>query len=106
MLVYLHRYREDGANDTVEHGDDVVDTSSEEYFGEEELGPDEWERITYGDRTILRKAETYEGVTAVSAPEDVDEPGSLPGADIQLRIDGGEKFVEQALIVEVTDDDP
>ena len=106
MLVYLHRYRETDATETVEEGTEVVDTSPEEYFDEDDVGPDEWERVEYGDRTIQRKPETYDNVTAVSVPADVEEPSDLPGTDIQLRLDGREEFVQQAAIIEVTDDNP
>ncbi|WP_101297770.1 hypothetical protein [Halegenticoccus soli] len=106
MLAYLYQYRRDDAKETVESGDEPVDTDSEEYFGTEEVGPeDEWERVEYGDQTILRKPVTYENVTRVSVPED-GEPREVPGRTIQLRIDGETKYVEGAEIAEITDEDP
>lgn len=107
MLVYLHRYREEDAAETVESDGEVADTDAEEYFGKEELAPeDDWERVEYGDGEILRLPETYEGVTEISVPRDIEEPSALPGETIQLLIDGENTFVEGARIVEVTDEDP
>ncbi|WP_224446991.1 hypothetical protein [Haloprofundus salilacus] len=107
MLVYLHQYRESDATETV--GGESTDTDAESYFGEEldATKDEDWESVEYGDRTVLRRALTFEGVTAVSVPRDVAEPDSgLPGETVQLRKDGDEEYVEDAVVVEVTDHNP
>lgn len=104
MLVYLHEYREDDAAETVREGDEVVDVSAGEYFDQEELAADEWERIDYGEKTILRKPTVYENVTRVSVPADVETPRDLPGVTVQLRVDGETTYVEDVEIIEVTDE--
>lgn len=82
----------------------TVDDS--EAGGEGASEPGEWERIEYGDRTLLRRPETYEGVTELSVPRDAEEPGDGPGETVQLLIDGENRFVERAVVVEVTDENP
>lgn len=109
MLVYLNEYRHDEAGETVQEGEAVADTDAEEYFGKDELGPeDDWERVEHDGETILRKSSTHD-VTAVSVPEEgteADDP-ELPGQTIQLREPGEDTYyVEQAEIVEAVDDDP
>ena len=106
MLVYLHQYSEDETKETVREGDEVVDVSTGEYFDTDSLAVDEWERIDYGEQTVLRKPTTYEDVTRVSLPADVEEPSALPGETVQLRIDGGTTYVENAEIIEITDETP
>lgn len=110
MLVYLYEYRRDDAGETVRHGEEVVDTDAEEYFGTDEPGPDEeWERIDAEGEVILRKASTHDDVAAVAMPEEEAESddSGLPGRTLQIRTAGGDSyFVEQAEIVEAIDDDP
>ncbi|SFL12440.1 hypothetical protein SAMN04487950_2601 [Halogranum rubrum] len=106
MLVYLHQYRENDADETVGEDGPSVDVSAGEYFDTEELAVDEWERIDYGDRTVFRKPTTYEGVTRVSVPADVEEPDDLPGETIQLRVDGETTYVENVELIEITDENP
>ncbi|SEO77689.1 hypothetical protein SAMN04487948_10571 [Halogranum amylolyticum] len=106
MLVYLHQYSEDETKETVREGDEVVDVSTDEYFDTDSLAVDEWERVDYGEQTVLRKPTTYEDVTRVSLPADVEEPSALPGETIQLRIDGETTYVENAEIIEITDETP
>lgn len=110
MLVNLNEYRRDEAGETVRQGEEIVDTDAEEYFGKDELGPeDDWERIDYGGETILKKSSSHDNITAVSVPvegTDEDDP-DLPGRTIQLRKPGEETFyVQQAEIVEAIDEDP
>ncbi|WP_224269423.1 hypothetical protein [Haloprofundus salinisoli] len=107
MLVYLHQYRESDAKETV--GGESTDTDTESYFGEQldATEDEEWESVDYGDRTVLRRALTFEEVTAVSVPRDVAEPdGGLPGVAVQIRKDGEEEYVDDAVVVEVTDENP
>lgn len=104
MLVYLHQYSEDEAKETVREGDSVADVSAGEYFDTDSLAVDEWERVDYGEQTVLRKPTAYEDVTRVSLPADVEEPSALPGETIQLRVDGETTYVENAEIIEITDE--
>ncbi|KTG10509.1 hypothetical protein AUR64_11200 [Haloprofundus marisrubri] len=105
MLVYLHQYRESDANERV--GGETSDTDAESYFGEQLESTDDWESVEYGDREILRRALTFEEVTAVSVPRDVEEPDEeIPGVTVQLRKDGDEEYVDDAVVVEVTDENP
>ncbi|MFC6724076.1 hypothetical protein ACFQE1_06745 [Halobium palmae] len=107
MLVYLHQYRETDAKETVRDGEDVVDQDPSDYFDKDDLGPDgEWERVTYGDRVIQRRGTTYENVSSLSVPQDVESPREMPGVTIQLVVDGQQEFVEGAEVIEVTDHDP
>ncbi|WP_224336848.1 hypothetical protein [Haloprofundus halobius] len=107
MLVYLHQYRESDADETV--GGATSDADEESYFGErlDATEDQEWKSVDYGDRTVLRRALTFEDVTAVSVPRDVEAPdGGLPGVTVQLRKDGDEEYVDDAVVVEVTDENP
>lgn len=107
MLVYLHQYRDTDTKETVRDGEEVVDQDSNEYFDKDELGPeDEWERVEFGDRVIQRRGTTYENVSSLSVPQDIESPRDTPGVTIQLVVDGEQEFVEDAEIVEVTDHDP
>ena len=106
MLVYLHQYSEGDADETVEGGESAVSVSPGEYFDTDELAVDEWERVDYGERTVLRKPTVYEAVTRVSVPADVEGQADLPGETIQLRVDGETTYVEHAEIVEITDETP
>lgn len=106
MLVYLHQYSEGDADETVEGDASMVSASPGEYFDTDELTVDEWERVDYGERTVLRKSTVYEGVTRVSVPADVEEPADLPGETIQLRVDGETTYVEHTEIIEITDETP
>lgn len=109
MLVYLNEFRRDEAGETVRHGDEVTDTDAEEYFGSDEPEIEEWERIDHDGETILKRASSHDGITAIAMPEkrsDEDDP-NLPGKTIQLRKPGEETyFVQQAEIVEAIDDNP
>lgn len=106
MLVYLHQYREDDAEETVQSGESTVDVSAGEYFDTDDLAVDEWERVDYGDKTVLRKPVVYEEVTRVSVPADVEEPDSLPGETLQLRVSGETEYVENVELIEITDESP
>lgn len=110
MLVYVHQYRRDDAGETVRSGGDVdPDLDGEEYFNAGDLDADEgWERITYDGQTILRRAVSYDDVTAISVPQrDLEETAAdLPGEDLQLRRGGGTETLERTRIVEVIDEDP
>jgi hypothetical protein len=107
VLVYLHQYRDADAKETVREGEEVVDQDAGEYFDKDELGPEgEWERISFGDRTIQRRGRTYENVSSISVPQDVEEPREIPGVTVQLVIEGEQEFVEGAEVVDVKDDDP
>jgi hypothetical protein len=104
VIVTLHQYRTGDAKTTVESGERVVDQDTEEYFDADELGPDEgWNQFEHGDRIIQRRAVTYDGVTEVSRPEEIDESGDLPGTSVQLVVDGQNEFVDSARIVEVVE---
>lgn len=105
MIVHLHQFRDGDAKTTVEHGEDVVGRDTQEYFDERDLGPDEgWCQFEYRDRIIQRRELTYDDVTNVSLPEDSgEERVDLPGMDVQLIVDGGNEFVENARIVEVVE---
>lgn len=70
MLVYLNEYRRDEASETVRHGEEVADTDEEEYFGTDDVGPEEWERIDLPGR---------------DDPEEIEHPRRRRG-----RLDAGE----------------
>lgn len=121
MIVYLHQYRTYRADEEFKSEDDSdadaqIDTGeggdpanqdSEEYFNKDELGPEEeWEKVSYGDRFLERRPLTYENVTRVSVPRDVEEPSDTPGETIQLNIDAETMYVEDAVLIELTDEDP
>jgi hypothetical protein len=112
MLVYVHQFREDDAKGTTREGGDVgLDRTSEGYFDVDDLDVDTRERVEVGDRTLQRKATTFDDVAAVSVPDDYTDPDpdpdGLPGATIQLRTAGGEtEYVEDAVVVEVQDASP
>jgi hypothetical protein len=107
MLVYLHRYREEDAEEAAgDHSVDDPPHDSEGYFDVDELETDAWERVDYDGRSVLRKVVTYDGVMAISVPQDYTESGDLPGGTIQLRTQGGEEYVEQAVVFEVQDASP
>lgn len=106
MLVHLEQYDHDDVDDAVRSEGDVdPDRDQKEYFGEDDVGPEEWERVTEGGETLLRRSISKDGVTAVSVPQE-ESDDTLPGKTIQLRIEGGETYVENAEIVEVQDSDP
>ena len=110
MLVYLNEYRKDDASETVREGEEVADTDSESYFGADDPGlEDDWERIDYEGRTVLKKSSSHEEITAISVPEkgtEEDDP-DLPGRTIQLRKPGEDTYyVRQAEIIEAIDEDP
>ena len=100
MRVYLHQYRETDT-ETGEAMGAGTDTSAEEYFDTDGVAPEEWEHIEYGDRTLQRRAVEFGNVTELSVPRSVEEPSDLPGADVQLVVEGGNEFVENAQIIEV-----
>ncbi|AUV81637.1 hypothetical protein C2R22_08195 [Salinigranum rubrum] len=106
MIVHVHQYRDGDAKTTVEQGDEVVSQDTQEYFDKDELGPDEgWTQFEYGDRVIQRRGVTYDDVTSVSLPEELgEEGGDLPGTDVQFIVEGGNEFVENVRIVEITED--
>jgi hypothetical protein len=105
MLVYLHQYREDDANETVRSDADVdPDVDEEEYFDVDDLPLDEWERVERGDQVLQRRTLTYENVTAVSVPQESSD--DLPGRTLQLRKDAGTEYVENTVLVEAQDHDP
>ncbi|WP_251343079.1 hypothetical protein [Haloplanus halophilus] len=105
MLVYLHQYREDDANETVRSGSEVApEIDEEEYFDVDDLTLDEWERVERGDRILQRRTLDYEDVTAVSVPRDGD--GDLPGRTLQLRTGTETEYVDNAVLIEAQDNDP
>lgn len=110
MLVYLHQYRENDANESVGGDEPSIDVSPGEYFNVDELAVDEWNQVERGGHQILRRAVSYENVARVSVPErGVSEEGDsspLPGERIQLRVDGETEYVENATLVEITDETP
>lgn len=111
VLVHLHQYRDTDANDVVRSGTDVdPETDKQSYFNADDLELDEWERVERDDDVVLRRMLTYEGVTAVSAPQngdsDDDAPGNadLPGRTLQLRMaDSDTGYVENSTLVEAQD---
>lgn len=106
MLVHFEQYRRDEADDAVRSEGDVdPDRDAEDYFGKDHLEAEEWERVTEGGETLLRRSVSIDEVTAVSVPrEESDE--DLPGKPIQLRIGGEEEHFENAELVEAQDRDP
>lgn len=116
MLVELHQYRDDDATDSLRsEGSVEPETDAEEYMGEDELEPDEWERVERDGRTLQRRTVSFEEVSAVSLPDadesapNQPEAGSdpdLPGRTVQVRFGGGTEYVEQAELVEAVDPDP
>jgi hypothetical protein len=105
VLVYLHQYREDDANETVRSDAEVAPEIDEtEYFGVDDLTLDEWERVERDDRVLQRRTLTYEGVTAVSVPQ--DDSSDLPGRTLQLRTESETEYVDDAVLVEAQDNDP
>ncbi|MFD1514606.1 hypothetical protein [Halomarina rubra] len=108
MLVYLHQYREDDAKETVRSDGDVdPDRDSSDYFDVDGLETDTWERVDVDGETLLRKAVSYDDVTAVSVPQDYPDEDGLPGAMVQLRTAGGEtEYVDHAVVIEVQDATP
>lgn len=110
MLVHFEQYHRDEAKDTVRsEGDVSPDRDPDDYFGtedfEEKSDADEWERVTEGDETLLRRSVSIEGVTAVSVPQE-ESNEDLPGKTIQIRVGGEEEYVENAEIIEVQDREP
>lgn len=106
MLVNLEQYQRDDADDEVRsEGDVSPDRDADDYFGEDDLAAEEWERVTEGDETLLRRSMTLEEVTAVSVPREQTHE-DLPGKTVQIRKGGGEEYVDNAEIVEVQDPDP
>lgn len=108
MLVYLQQYSDDEAKETIRsEGEVEPDRDPDEHLDVDSLDSETWERTELDGRTVLRRAVTYDDVTALSVPEDYPHEGDLPGATIQLRTDGGEtEYVEQAVVVEVQDATP
>jgi hypothetical protein len=106
MLVHLKQYKPDEADDTVRsEGDVSPDRDSDDYFGEDDLDADEWERTTENGETYLQRSVSLNGVSALSIPEAAADE-DVPGVTVQLRIDGEETYVDNAAIVEVQDSDP
>lgn len=108
MFVHLRQYRQDEAKETVRsRGDVSPDKDTDDYFGEDELDVDSWERVTRDGETLLRRAVSIDGVAAVSRPKDgTEEDEEVPGTTPQIRKDGGERYVEHAELVEAVDEDP
>ena len=106
MLVNLEQYQHDDADDEVRsEGDVSPDRDADDYFGKDDLAAEEWERVTEGDQTLLRRSMTLEEVTAVSVPRE-ETHEDLPGMTIQIRKGGEEEYVDNARIVEVQDPNP
>lgn len=103
MLVYLYQYRSGDAGHARESA--AVDHDSESYFDVDDLAVDEWERIERDGTDLQRRARQFDEVTAVSVPEGAGD-ADLPGKTIQLRVDGGEEYVEHAELIEIQDPDP
>ncbi|MFC6903739.1 hypothetical protein [Halalkalicoccus tibetensis] len=116
MLVHLHQYKheevefDDNRTAGESQTEDSVNKDSEEYFGEniEDFDADTWETVEYEGDPIQRRTITLDGVTAVSVPQqgNREDDSDLPGRTIQLRLGGGEEFVEQAVFVEAQDNAP
>lgn len=116
MLVHLHQYKheevdfDDNRTAGESQTEDSVNKDSEEYFGEniEDFDADTWETVEYEGDPIQRRTVTVDGVTAVSVPQDdaEDDDPDLPGRTIQLRMTGGQEFLEQAVFIEAQDENP
>lgn len=116
MLVHLHQYKheevefDDNRTTGESQTEDSVNKDSEEYFGEniEKFDADTWETVEYEGDPIQRRTLTLDGVTAVSVPQDSndEDDSDLPGRTIQLRLGGGQEFVEQSVFVEAQDNAP
>jgi hypothetical protein len=116
MLVHLRQYKheevqfDDNRTTGESQTEDSVDKDPEEYFGEDidDFDLEIWETIDYDDDPIQRRELSVDGVTAISVPEEpTDEDDSeLPGRTVQLRFGGDTEYVEQAVIVEVQDENP
>jgi hypothetical protein len=116
MLVHLHQYKheevefDDNRTTGESQTEDSVNKDSEEYFGEnvEGFDVDTWETVEYEGDPVQRRTISVDEVTAVSVPQDSNEEDDpdLPGRTIQLRLGGGQEFVEQAVFVEAQDHDP
>lgn len=116
MLVHLHQYKheevefDDNRTTGESQTEDSVNKDSEDYFGADIEGFDAetWETVEYDGDPIQRRTVTVGEVTAVSVPQDSNEEDhpDLPGVTIQLRLGGGEEFIEQAVFVEAQDNAP
>lgn len=116
MLVHLHQYKreevdfDDNRTAGESQTEDSVDKDSEEYFGTNisDLDVETWETVEYEGDPIQRRSVSIDGVVAVSVPQDdaEDDESDLPGRTLQLRMGGGQEFVDQAVIVEVQDENP
>lgn len=108
--MHLEQYRRDDASETVRsEGEVSPEKSTEEYFGEEDLDAEEWERVEHDGESLLCRAREHSDVAAVSVPreQNEDDDPDLPGQTVQLRTGGGETYyVTQAKIIEVQDSDP
>ena len=106
MLVHLRQYDRDDATESLRSDGTVdPDRDPDDYFGEDDLEAEEWERVSEAEETLLSRSVTFDGVTAVSVPRRTDEE-SLPGRTLQLRVDGEERYLSDAEIVEVQDANP
>jgi hypothetical protein len=116
MLVHLKQYKheevqfDDNRTTGESQTEDSVDKEPEEYFGHDldDLDAETWETVEYEGDPIQRREVSVDGVTAVSVPEEpTDEDDTdLPGRTVQLRFGGDTDYVEQAVIVEVQDENP
>jgi hypothetical protein len=115
MLAYLHQYQHEQADfdDNRTTGEsqteDTVDKDSEEYFGAniESFGVETWDTVEYDGDPVQRRSISIGDVTAVSARQESDADPGLPGQQVQVRMAGGEEtFIEQAVIIEVQDEEP
>lgn len=116
MLVHLQQYKheevqfDDNRTTGESQTEDSVDKDSEEYFGENisQFDGSTWETVEHEDDPIQRRDVTLTGVTTVTVPRqptEEDDP-DLPGKTIQFHMGGGIEYVEQAVIVEVQDENP
>jgi hypothetical protein len=107
VIGHVHQYRAGDAKKTVDCGDQAVGRDTREYFDQDELGHDGgWNQFEHDDRIIQRRGVTYDSVTEISVPEELGDPDdsdNLPGLNVQLISDGGNEFVENVRVVEVTE---
>ena len=113
MLVYLNQYKheevdiDDNRTTGESQTEDGADREAEEYFGEElDLDGATWETIEYRGEPIQRREVEFDGVTAVSVPEDLEADADLPGRTVQIRKDGGVEHLENAVLIEAEDANP
>ena len=116
MLVHLHQFKreevdfDDNRTAGESQTEDAVDKETEEYFGSDAEGfeAETWETVEHEGDPIQRRSVSIGGVNAVSVPQEPAEgdDSDLPGRTLQIRMGGEQELVEQAVIVEVQDEEP